>query len=294
MSFTAKNISAGVKVTAIGAVVNIVLSALKLFFGIVGNSRALVADAVHSLSDLASDVVVILGLHFGELPADKNHHYGHKKIETVTETVLGIILIMVAVKIAYDSGAAIVLHKTSHPTPVTLIAALISIISKEWLYRWTRAIAIKLDNRAILANAWHHRSDAMSSVAVLVGLIFTQISAGLAVMDAVASLLVSLLILKVGGKIMLEGYRRIIDTAPPDGYVDKTERLIREYPGVIDSHKLKMRYIGNGIHMEVHIEVDPHMTVEQGHEIAAGIKHKILDGDSHVIDVIVHVEPQSC
>jgi len=294
VSFTIKNLSPGIRVTAIGAVINILLSALKLVIGIVGNSRALVADAVHSLSDLATDIVLLFGLHYGSLPADKNHHYGHKKIETVTEVILGFNLILVAIKIAYDSGAAILLKKISQPTAITMVAALVSILSKEWLYRWTRAVAMRQDNRAILANAWEHRSDAFASVAVLIGLIFTQISAGLAIMDAVASLVVSLFILKIGWKIMLDGYKRIIDTAPPGGYVDRTERLIRDYPGVLNSHKLKMRYIGNSIHMEVHIEVDPNMTVEQGHEIAAGIKHKIRDDDNRVIDVIVHVEPRSC
>lgn len=293
MNSRLKSLSPGIRVTIIGAAVNVFLAILKLIIGTIGNSRALIADAVHSVSDLASDIVVLLGLHFGEQPPDKNHHYGHKKIETATEIVLGIILMGVAVKLAYDSGAAIWFNEVKHPTSITLIAAIISVISKEILFQWTKRVGEKTNSRIIIANAWHHRSDAYSSVAVLIGLVFTQISPRFAFMDIVASLVVSLLIFKVGGGIVLEGYRKIIDTAPPANYVDKTLVLISEYPGVKNPHNLKMRYIGNAIHMEVHIEVDPDMSVREGHEIAAGIKHLIKDKDKRVVDVTVHIEPES-
>jgi cation diffusion facilitator family transporter len=283
--------STAIRVTVIGAGVNVLLCVFKFIIGYAGNSRALVADAVHSLSDLVSDFIVLLGIHFGSMPPDKNHHYGHKKIETATEVALGIILIIVAIKLAYDSAAAIWLRKISQPTTITIAAAIISILSKEWLFRWTKRVGVKYDSPAIIANAWHHRSDAFSSVAVLVGLVFTQISSHLLVMDAIASLVVSVLILKVGWSITHEGYKKIIDTAPPVSYVDKVLSLIRNYPGVTNPHKLKMRYIGNGIHMEVHIEVDPDISVRDGHDLAAGIKHMIKDHDKRVIDVIVHVEP---
>lgn len=289
-----ENLSArsGIKVTVVGAIINIVLSILKFVFGYFGHSRALIADAVHSLSDLASDFVVIFGLHFGSLPADKDHHYGHKKIETLTEIILGFILIGVAIKIAYDSATAIWLHQYSFPKPVTIIAAIISIASKELLYRWTKNIADKTDNRALLANAWHHRSDALSSIAVLIGLVAVQISPDLVFMDAAASLIVSALIIKVGWEIFHEGFKRIIDTAPPSKYVEDIYRIINEYPKVKNPHKLKMRYVGNAIHMEVHIEVDPEMPVREGHEIAAGVKHRILAFDKRVLDVTVHIEPE--
>jgi cation diffusion facilitator family transporter len=287
-----KNISAGIKVTVIGSIINILLAAVKLVFGVLGHSRALVADAVHSISDLASDIVVLFGLHYGELPADKNHHYGHKKIETVTELVLGVILILVAVKLGYDALVEIWSRNFSNPKAVTIIAAVISILSKEWLFRWTKAVAISRDSRAILANAWHHRSDALSSVAVLVGLVAVQVSSKLAFMDAAASIVVAVLIIKVGWQIIAEGYKRIIDTAPPSTYIEEINKIINEYPGVINPHKLRMRYIGNAIHMEVHIEVNANISVKEGHEIAAGLKHKIMEYDSKVMDVTVHVEPE--
>ena len=286
-----KKTSAGVRVTLFGSAINILLAVIKLIFGIWGHSRALVADAIHSLSDLASDIVVLFGLHYGNLPADRDHHYGHKKIETVTEIALGVILIAVAIELGYGSINEIWHQSYSHPRSITIIAALISILSKEWLFRWTKAVAIKEDSRAILANAWHHRSDAFSSIAVLVGLIAVQISPKLVFMDAVASLVVSVLIIKVGWNILLEAYKRIIDTAPPASYVEEIKAIIRTYPGVLHPHKLKMRYIGNAIHMEVHIEVDPDISVRKGHEIAAGVKHKILEYDKRVLDVTVHVEP---
>ncbi|MCP4582952.1 MAG: cation transporter [candidate division Zixibacteria bacterium] len=287
-----KSVSAGIQVTVVGAIVNILLAIIKFIFGILGNSRALVADAVHSMSDLASDIVVILGLHFGDQPADKDHHFGHKKIETVTEIVLGVLLLSVAFKLAYDAAFAIINQEYSHPTAITIIAAAISVVSKEWLFRWTKAVGIKHDSRAILANAWHHRSDALSSVAVLAGLVFIQISPELAVLDSIASLIVSVLIVKVGWDILLEGYKRIIDTAPPPSYVEEINKIIEKYPGATNPHKLRMRYIGNAIHMEVHIEVAPDMTVKEGHDIAAGIKHKILKHDNRVLDVTVHIEPE--
>ncbi len=290
--FSSSRQSVGIRVTVVGAIVNIILSVLKFTIGIIGHSRALIADGVHSMSDLASDIIVVLGLHYGDLPADRDHHYGHKKIETLTEIALGIILLLVAIKLAFDGAHAILHREFSHPTAITIIAAAISVVSKEWLYHWTKAVAIKNDSRAILANAWHHRSDALSSVAVLISLIFIQISPELAVMDAIASLVVSVLIVKVGWDILIEGYKRIIDTAPPASYIQEINELMEHYPGVKNPHKLKMRYIGNAIHMEVHIEVDPNMTVKDGHEIAAGIKHKILEHDKRVIDVTVHIEPE--
>jgi cation diffusion facilitator family transporter len=198
----------------------------------------------------------------------------------------------VAIKLAYDAAYAILNQDFSNPTAITVIAAAISVISKEWLFRWTKAVGIKHDSRAILANAWHHRSDALSSVAVLVGLVFIQISPNLAMLDSIASLIVSVLIVKVGWDILIQGYKRIIDTAPPASYVQEIREMMRQYPGLKNPHKLRMRYIGNGIHMEVHIEVDPEMTVKEGHDIAAGIKHKILKHDSRVIDVTVHIEPE--
>lgn len=283
--------SAGIRVTVVGAIINIILAVVKMAIGIIGNSRALVADAVHSMSDLASDIVVVLGLYYGGQPADKNHHYGHKKIETVTEIILGILLIMVALKLTYDSIAAIWLKDFKHPTAITLIAAMISILSKEWLYRWTKNVALSDNNRVILANAWHHRTDAFSSVAVLIGLIFTQISSDFIIADAIASLLVSVLIFKVGIEIAINGYKRIIDTAPPTSYVDEIMDMIREFKGVKNPHSMKMRYIGSAIHMEVHIEVDPNISVRDGHDIAAGIKHMIKKHDKQVMDVIIHIEP---
>lgn len=283
--------SIGRKITIIGAVINVILSILKFVIGTIGNSRALIADAVHSLSDLITDIVVLLGLHFGNLPADQDHHYGHKKIETAAEVVLGLVLIIVAAKIAYDSGSALWLKKVVRPTSITIIAAIISIISKESLYRWTVKVGLKVESQMIIANAWHHRSDAYSSVAVLIGLVFTRISTGLTFMDTVASIVVSLMILKVGWGIANQGFKRIIDTAPPRSYIEETVRLIRKYPGVKNPHSLKMRYIGNAVHMEVHIEVDPGISVKQGHDIAAGVKRLIKKHHKNVLDVIVHVEP---
>jgi len=285
------NLYGGLKVTVIGAVVNLILAVFKFMIGTTGNSRALVADAVHSVSDLITDIVVLLGIHFGNLPADHDHHYGHKKIETVSEIVLGLFLIIVAVKLAYDSGSALWFKKIVRPTSITLIAAIVSIISKELLYRWTKKVGQRLKSGVIIANAWHHRTDAYSSIAVLVGLVFTRISSALVFMDAVVSLVVSVMILKIAWGITSGGFKRIIDTAPPSNYIEETLELIRSYPGVKNPHNLKMRYVGNAIYMEVHIEVEPDISVKQGHNIAGGVKHMIKNHHKNVIDVIVHVEP---
>lgn len=281
----------GVKVTVIGAVVNLILAIFKFVIGTIGNSKALVADAVHSISDLVTDIIVLLGLHFGNLPADQDHHYGHKKIETVAEIALGLFLIIVAVKLAYDSGAALWFKKIVRPKSITIVAAIVSVISKELLYRWTKKVGQRLKSGVIIANAWHHRTDAYSSIAVLVGLVFTRISSALVFMDALASLVVSVMILKVALGIASGGFKRIIDTAPPTHYIEETMKLISNYPGVKNPHKLKMRYIGDAIYIEVHIEVEPDISVKQGHDIAAGVKHMIKNHHKNVIDVIVHVEP---
>jgi len=280
------------KVVIVGTIINALLAAAKLVFGVIGQSRALVADAVNSISDVVTDFTVLLAVHYGNLPADVDHHYGHKKIETVAEIVVGLALVAIAAKMAFDAVTAIWLGEVKRPQAFTVGAAAVTILAKEWLFHWTRKVGKTFDSRVILAKAWDHRSDVFAASAVMAGLVFSQISAQLVIMDAVASVLVSILILRVGWGITREGFMRIIDTAPPASYVGEIRQTILDYPGVRNSHKLKMRYIGNAIHMEVHIHVDPNITVEEGHRIASGIKHTIKGRDRRVIDVIVHVEPE--
>ena len=267
---TRKNIPAGIRVTVVGAIVNILLAVIKFVFGILGNSRALVADAVHSMSDLASDIVVVLGLHFGGQPADKNHHYGHKKIETVTEVVLGIILLIVAIKLAYDAAHAILHQEFSKPTAITVIAAAISVISKEWLFRWTKAVGIKHDSRAILANAWHHRSDALSSIAVVIG--FVSLKLGFDYGDQVAAIAVGLMIILVASHVIGNCLRELTEGAVDSGTIEHIKSVINNNAQIKHWHKLRTRTVGREVFLDLHILVDPALSIAAAHEISENLE----------------------
>ena len=192
---------AGYKVTIVGLVANIVLVAAKLALGIIGRSQALIADAAHSFSDLFTDLVVILGLHFGRRSADDRHHFGHGRLETMATTVVSIFLTAAGLGIGFNAAEAIYNHTTCHPSWIALVGAGLSIAVKEILYRYTVHVGNRIKSKVVVANAWHHRSDAWSSIAVFAGVAGAQIHPGLDVLDSYAALLVSFVVLMVGVKM---------------------------------------------------------------------------------------------
>ncbi len=281
-----------VRITIIGAVINVVLVIIKLVLGYFGNSRALMADGLHSMTDLVSDITVMAGLLAAAKPRDENHHYGHGKVENLSEMVLGLILVFAGLFIAVDSVHAIFRPNISVPSYFVIPVAVASIISKEWLYRVTVKAGRKSHRQSLIANAWHHRSDAITSAGVLLGVTLAVFVPKFAMADAAVGFLVAIVIVRIGGKIGWDSAMRIIDTAPGVDYELKVERMILEVPGALTVREMKFRYVGNMIAIEAHVGMDPELNVREGHDIATAVKRSIMERDRRIYDVVVHVEPE--
>ena len=282
---------AGRKATLLGLFVNAFLILLKFFAGIFGGSQALIADAVHSISDLFTDAVVLLGIKIGRKPPDKEHHFGHARIETLASAIVGLALIGTAVYLGIDAALNIHQHTEYHPTGIALIGAGVSIALKEALYRYTVLIGRRIKSQLIVANAWHHRSDALSSVAVLLGVAGTLINPAWHILDALAALIVSFFIIKVGFDILRKTLREFTDTAPRPEIIEKLMQLSRAVDGVMNAHDLRVRTSGGFYQAEIHIVVDGQLTVVQGHRIAKTVERCLSEEMDELDRVIVHVDP---
>ena len=278
----------GIKVTLVGTASNLLLSIIKLIGGIIGNSAALVADAVHSISDLLTDVIVLITLKIGQKPKDDNHTYGHGKVESLGTTAIGFFVISAGLGLAYEAWDIIQSGASRSPELLAAGIALISIFIKEWLFRYTRSVGKKSSSSILLANAWHHRSDAISSIAALIGIIGSM--AGFPVLDPIAAAMVSLMIIKVGYELTLGGFRDLMDTALNEKDTQKLQTTIDDISGVIKFHDLRTRKIGEGILMDVHIQVDSDLTVTEGHEVGERVRRQLIKNYPNTQDVLVHVD----
>ena len=282
---------AGRSVTLIGALVNGILILFKFLAGVFGQSQALIVDAVHSVSDLFTDVIVLVGLRIGRKAPDEEHPFGHARIETLASAGVGLALIATALYLGIKASLNIYSHSEYHPTVLALIGAGISIILKEVLYHYTIHAGRRIKSRLVVANAWHHRSDALSSVAVFLGIAGTYIKPSWHILDSFAALLVSFFIIKVGLEILGSTLREFTDTAPRPGTLSKIRHCIRNVEGVIDMHDLRVRTSGGFYQMETHIVVDGQLTVTEGHRIAKLVE-SCLDEEVKDLDrVIIHVDP---
>lgn len=275
----------------VGVAGNLALAALKLAAGIVGHSHAVVADAVHSLSDLVTDFAVIAGVHFWSKPADDDHPHGHQRIETLVTVAIGVLLALVAFGIGWDAITAAHGHNEPSPSAIALAAALVSIVSKEFLYRWTAIIGQRARSPALVANAWHHRSDALSSVPAAAAVTVSMIDPRLAFVDRIGAVAVCLFILFAAWRITAPALAQLIDTAAPAEERAKLERLARSVEGVRDAHALRTRYVGSNLAVDLHVVVDPMLSVEEGHAIGEAVKRTLIEHGSSVEDVLVKVEP---
>lgn len=275
----------------VGVVGNLGLAGFKLMAGIVGHSHAVVADAVHSVSDLVTDFAVIAGVHFWSKPADDDHPHGHQRIETLVTVAIGVVLALVAVGIGWN--AVFESHSESEPTPtlVALVAAVVSIVTKEGLYRWTAVVGERAASPALVANAWHHRSDALSSVPAAAAVAVSLIDPRLAVVDRIGAVAVCLFILWAAWRIAQPALAQLIDTAAPAEERDRLERLALSVRGVRDAHAIRTRYVGSTLAVDLHVVVDPALSVEEGHAIGEAVKRRLLERGSKVGDVLVKVEP---
>jgi len=292
--------NAVIRITWFGAFVNLFLTGFKFFAGVVGNSSALIADAVHSLSDLVTDFVILIGVRYWNRPADQDHPHGHAKIETLVTLFIGVVLAIVGIGLivsAVNSLIAIVNgNPPEHsPTWLALVAALVSITIKEWLYRITVKVGMTTKSSATIANAWHHRGDALSSIpaAAAVGacLLFGPTYVFL---DPVGAIVVSFMILHVAWKIILPTFDALLDSGASELQCRAIADKIRAFTEIRDMHKLRTRYVGpTGLVVDVHIQVDPNMSVTEAHTLSHRIEQALSQSDENIIDVFVHVEPYS-
>ena len=279
------------RITWWGVAVNLFLAVIKTVGGLIGQSQALLADGIHSISDLASDGMVLLAAkHAGE-EADEDHPYGHGRFETVATVVLGIFLIVVAGGIAYDA-----IIRLQHPEDMaipatfTLAIAAISILANEGLYHATKAVAHKIRSPMLEANAWHHRSDAISSIVVLIGIGATFY--GYPLLDAVAAILVALMIAKIGLDLSKQGMEELVDTALDADTVEQVREAILSIDDVRHMHMLRSRRMGHNALIDVHIQVSPKLSVSEGHHIAETVEKNIIDKFEEINDVTVHIDPE--
>ncbi|HUU40582.1 MAG TPA: cation diffusion facilitator family transporter [Desulfatiglandales bacterium] len=279
------------KITWIGIFVNIGLAGIKFFVGYVGASQAVIADAVHSLSDLATDLAVIFGIKFWSAPPDQDHPYGHLRIEALITTAIGLVLVIVAVGLGYKSLATIREPHIQQTTWVAIIGPSISIVLKEILYRWTIIVGTQAKSTAVIANAWHHRSDALSSLPALLAVTASTVNRDWAFIDHIGALIISVFILKVSWDIIRPALLELADR----GASLKDSILIRsiamDVNGVQDVHAIRTRKFGPNLYVDLHILVDPEISVRAGHSISEEVQKVLLANGPDVLDVVVHVEP---
>ncbi len=269
--------------------VNVALTGLKIAFGVVAGSMALVADGVHSLSDLATDLVVLGGLRLSLRPADRSHAYGHGKFETVATAVVALALFAAAGWIAAEAVVALIAGAVSVPGPVVAGVAFLSVVVKEWLFRATRRVARSQRSSSLEANAWHHRSDALSSVAVLVGGVAA--TAGYDQGDQTAAIVVAVLIAWAGVTILRRALYELTEGALAPADQDRVARAIVGVDGVRSWHKLRTRHAGRAVFVDVHIQVDPALSVAESHGIASLVERAVRDVLGGEVSAVVHVEP---
>ena len=279
------------KITIAGIFTNISLALLKLAFGLIGSSQAVVADAIHSLSDMSTDFAILFGLRFWSKPADENHPYGHKRIETIISALIGLILVLVAFAIAYNALTTLNEIDVKKPEAIALYAAFISIIAKEILYRKTLYVGKKTKSPATIANAWHHRSDALSSIPVFLAVLAAVINPSWAIVDHIGALIVSIFIVLAGLRIILPALTELCDSGVPETVKDQIFSIAINVNNVKNVHAIRYRKMASEIFVDLHVMVDSGMSVYEGHEIAKRVKNEIIDTLVEVVDVTVHIEP---
>lgn len=284
------------KVTVLGSVINVLLVILKFAFGIIGRSSAMVADAVHSLSDLITDVVVIVFVKLSNKPQDKDHDYGHGKYETLATAFIGLALLAVGVMILYGGVEKIFVALRGEPLPepgmIALIAALLSIVLKEWCYRFTVKVGRDTGSQAVVANAWHHRSDAFSSIGTALGIggaIF--LGERWTVLDPIAAVVVSVFIIKTSLSLMRQASDELLEKSLPDETERKIKDIAESEDGVSGIHNIRTRRIGNRISIEMHLRMPGGITLYEAHRRATEIERNLRCQFGADTYISLHIEP---
>lgn len=285
------------RVTIWGSIINVVLLILKFAAGILGHSAAMIADAIHSLTDFATDAVVLVCVTLGSKPVDKSHDYGHGKFETLATAVIALALLAVGVMICYSGvmktyGAMVLGETLEQPGMVALIAAVVSIVLKEWAFRFTARVGRRCDSQAVMANAWHHRSDALSSLGTMFGIggaIF--LGPRWAVLDPLAAIVVSLFIVRASLVLIKQAVDELTDASLPEATENEIMEIAGQEEGVQEIHNLRTRRIGNSIAIDMHVRMLGSTTLFDAHQRATNIEHRLKDRYGKGTYVNVHLEP---
>ena len=284
------------RVTATGSVVNLLLLILKFIAGIFGHSSAMPADAIHSLSEFVTDIIVIAFVRLSGRTIDSQHEYGYGKYETLATVIISIMLTCVAIGIFWNGAYEIYSYCNGgvieSPSMIALIAAVVSIASKEWLFRYTVKKGSQLNSEAVVANAWHHRSDALSSVGTAIG-IGGAIILGehWRVLDPLAAIFVSLLIIRMAFKLLHSSLNELLERSLPDSVENEIRKVITSFQGVSDPHNLRTRRIGNYYSIDVHIRMDGDISLRKAHETATAIEKKLKGKFGANTIINIHIEP---
>ena len=280
------------RVTLIGSAVDLSLGIAKIIGGFFGHSQALIADGFHSLSDLATDVLVLFAAKHANVEADEDHPYGHERIETAATVGLGILLGLIGIGIAVDAIRKLLSpEELAVPAAWGLAIAVVSVAAKEWIYRYTMRYARKLKSNLLRANAWHSRSDALSSIIVVIGVGGAQF--GFEYLDAIAALLVAAMIAKIGYDLSWSSLRELVDTGLDPGELEDIRSTIMSVGGVRDLHELRTRRMGGKALVDVHIILeDPTLSVSEGHHISENVRSRLIRRIDDVEDVMVHIDPE--
>ena len=275
---------------------NIILTTIKLFAGILGNSKAMVADALHSASDIVATTVVLIGIKIAKRPVDNEHPYGHGKVEPIAAAFVGVTLILAVFMIVKGIFESIISHSFVTPSLIALAAAVASIVVKEAMFRITRDAGKRINSESIMADAWHHRSDAFSSIGTFFGILGSIIGKRLNIyfleyLDPIAGAVVACMIFKVAYDILKHSIKGLMDSSPDSDKISGIREIVNEIEGVISVPWIKARYIGQHLFVDMAVEVDAGITVEAGHDIAMMAQEKVLGYFNDVYEVLVHIDP---
>lgn len=279
------------KATLIGAAVDFLVGMAKLVTGSLVGSAALIADGIHSFSDIVTDVFVVAATHFGRQAPDRDHPYGHGRIETLATLWLGGVLIFVAGAIAWASlGRLFAGESAPAPGGWAIAIAVIALLAKEGIYHYTLKVARRIGSRLLEANAWHSRSDALSTLVVLIGLLAAQFGVGW--MDAVAAIVVGIMVGQVGGRLLWESGQELIDTALPEDDQALLKATAERVPGVRGVHELRTRRVAGDVLLDLHVVVPPRVTVSEAHEIGNAVSRCLRQAMPSLADVTFHIDPE--
>ncbi len=283
-------------VTYWGMLINILLAVLKGVVGLAVGSLSLFADGIHSLSDLLTDIAVLIGVHFAAKEPDSEHPYGHGRLETFSASFVAVVLILVGAGMVYKASGDINKMHTAGVQAVTISSwviwiSLLSVISKEAIYRWTRKVAVDTNSTALYANAWHHRSDAFSSVAVIVGAMAVKF--GYPHGDQLGAIVVGIMIILVGVKVIANCINEFAERAVDARIVEQIQKIIESEERIRHWHKLRTRSVGREIFLDLHILVDPELTITEAHEIADSLERILHEQMPQPVNVMVHIEPDT-